>query len=221
MPFLSINKPAGWTSHDIVAKIRSITKEKTVGHAGTLDPFATGLLIIGIGRDATRQLDRFKGLEKEYETTMHFGATSDTQDVDGRISAHSYERPVTREALAAACAAFTGQLLQIPPMYSAKKVGGKKLYELARAGKTIERQPAAVHVFSIDILSCTTWHATLRIVCSPGTYIRTLVEDIGERLGCGAFAETLTRTRIGPYTIAQAHILSAVTSENWQQLTFT
>ncbi|MEK7647828.1 MAG: tRNA pseudouridine(55) synthase TruB [Patescibacteria group bacterium] len=205
MSFLFLNKPAGWTSHDVVNVVRRVTGERRVGHAGTLDPFATGLLIVAVGRESTRMIDTFKAHEKEYEVVAQFGATSDTQDRMGVITpTPGTPVTVTREMLQATLPEFTGHILQIPPMYSAKKINGHKLYELARAGKTVERQPSAITIYHIEILDCKENQATLRVVCSVGTYIRTLVHDIGQRIGCGAYAAELTRTRIGVHTLAQA-----------------
>ncbi len=221
MPFVCINKPKEWTSHDIVAKLRSITGEKKIGHAGTLDPFATGVLIVAITRESTKSIDQFKALEKEYIATAQFGAVSDTQDSDGIITPHPHPATITQETLQQVLPKFIGNISQIPPMYSAKKIQGKKLYELARAGKTIARQPTTISISSIELLHVDTQNqqAQLRIVCGPGTYIRTLIHDIGQTLGCGAYASALTRTRIGQYSLDQCHEITQITTENWQSLT--
>lgn len=212
MGFLFLNKPAQWTSHDVVAVVRRVTGEKRVGHAGTLDPFATGLLIIAVGREFTRLLDTFKAHEKEYIVVAQFGATSDTQDCTGTITPTPNAPEITREMVLAAIPSFVGPLDQIPPMYSAKKVGGRKLYDLARAGKTIERKPSRITIYDIELLAFEDTRATLRVVCSAGTYIRTLVHDLGARLGCGAYALELTRTRIGMQTLADAQDLDVFRS---------
>lgn len=210
MSFLFLNKPTGWTSHDVVNVVRRVTGERRVGHAGTLDPFATGLLIVAVGREYTRTLDTFKAHEKEYEVVAQFGATSDTQDCTGTITPTlDAPTPITRDTIEVVLPEFTGPILQIPPMYSAKKINGQKLYDLARAGKTVERQPSRITIFQIEILACDTERAKFRVVCSSGTYIRTLVHDIGQRLGCGAYAIELTRTRIGMHTLAQAQDIEA------------
>ncbi len=212
MGFLFLNKPRDWTSHDVVAVVRRVTGEKRVGHAGTLDPFATGLLVVAVGREFTRLLDTFKAHEKEYVVVAQFGATSDTQDCTGIITPTPHTTEVTREMVQDILPSFVGPLDQIPPMYSAKKVGGRKLYDLARAGKTIERKPVRITIYDIKLLAFENNRATLCVVCSVGTYIRTLVHDLGARLGCGAYALELTRTRIGMHTLADAQDLDVFRS---------
>lgn len=203
MSFILINKPAGWTSHDVVAKLRAITGEKKIGHAGTLDPFATGLLIVGIGREATRRLDEFKNLEKEYEVVARFGATSDTYDRDGVITERLKTRLIDIAELELALKEFRGIVEQVPPMYCARKIGGQKLYKLARQGKEVFRPSSRVMIYNLEIISFKSAEARLRVVCSPGTYIRSLVHDIGQRLGTGAYASELVRTRIGQFDLTQ------------------
>lgn len=210
MSFLFINKPSGWTSLDVVAKLRSLLHIERIGHAGTLDPFATGLLIVGVGREATKQLDQFKNLEKEYEVMIKFGFVSDTYDCDGIIIPHSGARPIIKEELEKVLLKYRGDIQQIPPMFSAKKVAGKKLYKLARQGVEVERKPQNIIIFELEILECNPDSARLRVVCSPGTYIRSLAHDIGHDLGVGAYATTLVRTRIGEYTLNQAVELDIV-----------
>jgi len=210
MPFLLVNKPVGWTSHDVVAKLRGILREKKIGHAGTLDPFAMGLLIVGVGREATKRLDEFKRLEKEYEVAMKFGFVSDSYDCDGVIAPHPLARPVAKEELEKILPKYRGVIEQVPPMFSAKKVGGKKLYELARQGAEIERRPQTVTIFELEILECAPDSARLRVVCSSGTYIRSLVHDIGQDLGAGAYAAALVRTRIGPYRLSEAKTIEQI-----------
>jgi tRNA pseudouridine55 synthase len=213
--FLLIDKPAGITSHDVVDRVRRITGVRRVGHAGTLDPFATGLLIVGVGREATRELGSFLGCDKEYVATMRLGAVSDTQDLDGTIT-ETPDAPLPSEAaLRETMAKFTGPILQIPPMYSAKKIGGKKLYELARAGETIERQPNEITILNLELLSFEPPHATFRALCSSGTYVRTLAHDIGQTLGCGAYLTALRRTKIGDLSVKDAIPLADLTAENW------
>ena len=218
MPFLYINKPKTWTSHDVVAKLRGITRIKKIGHAGTLDPFATGVLVVGIERDATKQLDAFKNLQKEYEVVAHFGATSDTQDSDGTITQSQNPTPITAQDLKNVFPQFLGEISQIPPMYSAKKIDGKKLYELARQGKEIPRQPSTITIYTIELLTFKWPTATLRVACGTGTYIRTLIHDIGQTLGTGAYAQELTRTRIGNITLDQCHPIQHITTDNWKSL---
>jgi tRNA pseudouridine55 synthase len=211
MSFIYINKPKDWTSHDVVhflrKKIKAMgpeNKSVKVGHAGTLDPFATGLLIVGIGRDSTKKLDEFKKLPKTYVATLRLGATSDTHDITGAI--HDAENPVPPAPgrIAEVLKSFLGKQLQTPPMFSAKKIGGKKLYELARKGITIERQPAEVEIYRINLLEYSWPFLKIEIQCSAGTYIRSLAYDIGQKLGTGAFCAQLERTAIGPYLSAQA-----------------
>jgi tRNA pseudouridine55 synthase len=245
--FLLINKPAGPTSHDIVDRIRRITATKTVGHAGTLDPFATGLLIVGVGREATREFIKLVGLDKHYIATLRLGATSDTDDRTGVITTTALSSPPSdiggpihiertddqATALDSRCALgndkkietvlkrFTGKIQQVPPMYSAKKSKGKKLYELAREGKTVERAPVPIEVFSIDIVNysllTTPYSLVLDIHCSSGTYIRALARDIGEALGCGAYLEELERTAIGPFKLEEAIKIDELNTGNWEK----
>jgi len=201
--FLLINKPKDWTSHDVVAYIRKVTKEKKVGHAGTLDPFATGLLIVGVGRASTKKLAEFKNLPKTYLATIQLGATSDTHDPTGTITKNSASE-ISAVEIGKILPKFIGQQLQIPPMYSAKKVNGKKLYELARQGKEIERQPVEIEIYEIKLLDYIWPELKIQIKCSPGTYIRSLASDIGGELGCGAYCQELERTAIGEYSIKNA-----------------
>ncbi|MBI4133587.1 tRNA pseudouridine(55) synthase TruB [Candidatus Uhrbacteria bacterium] len=224
--FLFIDKPTGPTSHDVVDRVRQLIREDCklkaescklpkVGHAGTLDPFATGLLIIGIGK-ATKELGKLAGLDKEYEATMRLGAISDTYDRTGKITRTADRLPPTA-TIEAAIEKFVGTIEQIPPMYSAKKVHGKKLYELARAGIEIKRKPIKVTIYSIDVadLNATRWTLNARIKCSSGTYIRSLAHDIGQALGCGAYLDELRRTSIGPWSVKKAEPLAALTVENF------
>ena len=201
---IAIQKPPGITSHDVIYKVRKITKEQRVGHAGTLDPFAQGVLIVGITRESTKTLDQYLRLPKEYETTAILGATSTTLDLTGDISPLENPPIPTREAVETVLSQFLGPQTQIPPMYSAKKVGGKKLYELARKGVTIERKPSEITIYSLELLDYTYPHLTLRIGCSTGTYIRTLVDDIAIALNTHAYCEKLTRTKIGDFTLEQS-----------------
>jgi tRNA pseudouridine55 synthase len=216
--FLLVNKPAGPTSHDIVARVRNITGEKRVGHAGTLDPFATGLLIVGVGREATREFSKLVGADKRYRAVLRLGATSDTDDRTGAIKNQQLTTKFQREDIEKILKRFTGKIEQVPPMYSAKKINGKKFYELAREGKTIERQPSQVEIFSIEpveySLLNTPYSLTLDIHCSSGTYIRALARDIGEALGCGAYLGELERTAIGTFKLEGAVEIDDLTKEN-------
>ncbi len=200
---LIINKESGMTSHDVVARIRRILKTKKVGHTGTLDPAATGILVICTGR-ATK-LSRFlMATRKEYIAEMELGTETDSQDSSGRIvSSASYEgitAPMVEEALKS----FAGEIDQIPPMVSVVKHRGKKLYELARKGTEVERQPRKVRLYSIELLDFKPPRIRFKVACSKGTYIRTLCSDIGDRLGCGAHQASLTRIRSGPFLIENA-----------------
>jgi tRNA pseudouridine55 synthase len=204
--FLLIDKPVGPTSHDIVDQARRALGTRKIGHAGTLDPFASGLLIMAVGK-ATKEISRFVGLDKEYLAKLKFGATSDTMDRTGKIIpvplVPSTAVPGTEE-IEAVLGKFRGEMDQVPPMYSAKKVGGKKLYELAREGKEIERKPVRVTIHELEIEGYAWPYADVRVRVSSGTYIRALADDIGRALGCGAYLEELRRTKIGPYEVKDA-----------------
>lgn len=213
--FLLINKPVGITSHDVVDRVRRITGERRVGHAGTLDPFADGLLIVAVGREFTKQLGSFLKLDKKYRATLHLGKTTDTFDRTGVFTslretseasdvAISQTQKPSLSAIQSILPHFTGHILQTPPMYSAKKINGKKLYELARKGIEVERQPVPIEIFSITIISYQYPLLVLDIHCSSGTYIRSLGNDIGATLGCGVYLESLTRTAIGTYSLDDA-----------------
>jgi tRNA pseudouridine55 synthase len=224
MPFLLIDKPAGITSHDVVDKIRRVTGERTVGHAGTLDPFATGLLIIGVGRDCTKHLSYFLGMDKTYEADIVLGATTETLDTESPVTDISLKDGarivLTRDRVEAAIKSFLGDSLQKPPMHSAIKKNGKKLYELARKGETIEveARPITIHEFSlINAITDLTLPATIsaRITASSGTYIRVIARDLGEKLGTGGYLSALRRTMIGSHSIEKAKQLTELTAENW------
>ncbi|MDR3278041.1 MAG: tRNA pseudouridine(55) synthase TruB [Oscillospiraceae bacterium] len=204
------DKPAGWTSHDVVAKLRGVLRVKRVGHGGTLDPMATGVLPVFVGR-ATRAVEFFESAEKEYIAGLRLGVTTDTQDTSGAIL---QVRPaaVTRDALTAALRRFTGELDQLPPMYSAVKIGGQPLYKKARQGVEVTRSPRRVTIRELALLGLDGGDYTLRVVCSKGTYVRTLCHDIGEYLGCGGAMSALRRTRAGAFTIADALPLGEILS---------
>ena len=204
-----IDKPAGWTSHDVVAKLRGILQEKRIGHGGTLDPMATGVLPVFVGQ-ATRAVEFAEHGKKEYIAGLRLGLSTNTQDITGETL---NERPVTAERgdLEAISPRFTGEIRQIPPMYSAVKIGGKKLYELARRGQEVERAPRPVTIYDLEILEQSDReNYVLRIVCSKGTYIRTLCHDIGEALGCGGCLCSLRRTMAAGFTLDQAVTLEQV-----------
>src|SRR5438876_2950939 len=211
---LIIDKPAGLTSHDVVARVRNIISERQVGHTGTLDPFATGVLVILVGR-VTRLAQFLSGAEKEYEAIIRLGYATDTGDATGgSISETKRCAEVPRGAIEAAFASVRGEIEQTPPMYSAKKVAGRKLYELARRGQEIERKPVRVTISKFESMSHDdgllqenddgTCDLKVRVVCSAGTYVRTLAEDFGKRLGIGAHLAELRRTRAGDFKIDDA-----------------
>jgi len=207
---LIIDKPAGWTSMDVCAKIRGILHEKRVGHGGTLDPMATGVLPVFVGR-ATRAVEFAERGDKEYVAALRLGLVTNTQDTTGEVLE---ERPVdvTRERLEEVLARFRGEIQQVPPMYSAVKINGKKLYELARKGKEVERKPRSVTIHELELSDWpVAWEDfQLRVRCSKGTYIRTLCHDIGEALGCGGCMSALRRTMAAGYTLKDAVTLEDV-----------
>ena len=192
-----VDKPEGWTSHDVVAKLRGVFHEKRIGHGGTLDPMATGVLPVFVGR-ATRAVEFFESSEKEYVAGLRLGLTTDTEDTTGAVLTES-PVAVTAEQVERAVADLCGEQLQTPPMYSAVKVGGKKLYELARAGRTAERRPRAITVFQTELLGGEGAEYTFRVRCSKGTYVRSLCRDLGQALGCGGCMSSLRRTAAGAY----------------------
>ena len=206
-----VDKPADWTSHDVVAKLRGILHERRVGHSGTLDPMATGLLTVFVGR-ATRAVQFAETHNKRYVASLRCGYSTDTQDTSGRVTAQTGISPTEAE-LTDVLPEFTGEISQIPPMYSAIKVSGKKLYELARKGETVERKPRTVNISELSLVGHDGDDFVLSVSCSKGTYIRTLCNDIGERLGCLACMSALRRTNAGPFDVRDAHTLSEI-SEN-------
>jgi len=203
-----VDKPSGWTSHDVVAKLRGILKEKRIGHGGTLDPMATGLLPVFIG-SATRAAQFFENAEKEYIAGLRLGLVADTQDITGKIISKS-NASVSAAELDAVLPRFLGAGQQIPPMYSALKKDGKKLYELARRGIDVPRPARDIYISAIELTGGSGDEYTLRVTCSKGTYIRTLCHDIGQALGCGGVMSSLRRTRAGEFTIDMAHPLEEI-----------
>ena len=196
---LLVDKPAGFTSFDVIAKLRGILRERRLGHAGTLDPDATGVLPVFVGC-ATRACDCLSDDRKRYTARMRLGVTTDTQDLSGRVLS-SCEPVVSREALLTALEPFRGDIMQIPPMYSAVSVNGKRLYELARSGKEIERAARPVHIDRLDLLYFDGREAELDVGCSKGAYIRTLCHDVGQALGCGAALSALRRTEAAGFRL--------------------
>ena len=203
-----VDKPSGWTSQDVTARLRRVFGTRRIGHGGTLDPMATGVLPVFVGR-ATRGVEFFEHAEKTYEAVLRLGLTTDTEDITGAVLTRR-EVTVTRETLESALCGFRGEILQIPPMYSALKVDGQKLCDLARKGKEVERRPRPITIHELTLLDFTGETARLRVRCSKGTYIRTLCKDIGETLGCGGCMESLRRIAAGEYTIAEAVPLEAL-----------
>lgn len=218
--FILINKPVGPTSHTIVNKLRRITNLKKIGHAGTLDPFADGLLILAIGRESTKKISQFVKLDKEYVADLLLGATTDTFDNEGKIATQPCDHKPKEPEILAILHNFIGKQDQIPPMFSAKKVQGQKLYELARKGIEIERQPCPIEIFSIVLNEYTYPHLRITVHCSTGTYIRSLGHDIGQKLGCGAYLNKLSRTKIGKFDIKDSITLEKLNSDNWEDHIF-
>ena len=206
---LVIDKPSDWTSHDVVAKLRGLLHEKRIGHAGTLDPMATGVLPVFVGR-ATRAVEFAAEREKEYVAGLRLGIVTDTQDRTGRTT-ETHPVAVTRQQVEEVLSQFRGNILQIPPMYSAIKRNGKKLYELARRGQEVERAPRPITIYQLDLLDqISPTEFTLRVLCSKGTYVRTLCHDIGQALGCGGTLYSLRRTQSAGFTLTDAVTLAQV-----------
>ena len=203
-----VDKPQGWTSQDVAAKLRGVFQTRRIGHGGTLDPMATGVLPVFVGR-ATRGVEFFEHAEKTYETVLKLGMTTDTEDVTGTVLS-ACDAVVTEEQVEEVLTKFRGDILQVPPMYSALKVNGQKLYDLARKGKEVERQPRPITIHELTLLGMEADGVSLRVRCSKGTYIRTLCKDIGQALGCGGCMSQLRRVAAGEYTIAEAIPLQAL-----------
>ena len=233
--FLLIDKPRGITSHDVIDEVRNVTGEKRVGHAGTLDPNATGLLIVGVGRESTKKLGEIAGKRKTYEAEIVLGVERTTDDVEGEIVNRSRNQvgashrakserddktamksiPVLSN-IESALESFTGEQEQVPPVYSAIKLKGRKAYELARRGKKPELQPRKVHIYSIELLSYKFPKLEIRTDVSSGTYIRALTRDIGRELGTGAYLNNLNRTKIGNFSVDDAVKLKELNDNNWK-----
>ena len=197
-----VDKPQGWTSQDVTARLRRVFNTRRIGHGGTLDPMATGVLPVFVGR-ATRGVEFFEHAEKIYEATIRLGLTTDTEDVTGTVLTET-EVSISEQEFWDILPKFRGKIQQIPPMYSALKVNGQKLCDLARKGKEVERQPREIEIFELECLEFSGDTARLRVHCSKGTYIRTLCKDIGEALGCGGCMAALRRVTAGEYTIEEA-----------------
>jgi len=205
---LNLNKPKGWTSHDLVAFVRRLTGVRRVGHAGTLDPMATGVVLVCLGR-ATRIAEYLVAGRKRYSATLRLGISTDSHDADGQVTA---EASVTSDsaAIEAALSRYRGPIEQIPPMFSAIKKNGQPLYKLARRGATVERPPRAVEIYGLSLVDWVPPELTIEVTCSPGTYVRALARDLGRDLGCGAHLTALTRTASGDFTLTDALELPAL-----------
>ena len=197
-----VDKPQGWTSQDVTARLRRVFNTRRIGHGGTLDPMATGVLPVFVGR-ATRGVEFFEHAQKAYEAVLRLGLTTDTEDTSGAVLTEQEVR-ISEEEFLGILPQFRGKIQQIPPMYSALKVNGQKLCDLARKGKEVERKPREIEIFQLECLEFTGTEARIRVRCSKGTYIRTLCKDIGEALGCGGCMAQLRRVQAGSYTIAEA-----------------
>lgn len=205
---LLIDKAEGWTSSDVVIKLKGVLRERRVGHSGTLDPMATGLLAVFVGR-ATRAVEFAEAHDKRYTAGLRLGVTTDTQDVTGTVL-RSCQANVAEDELKAVLTRFTGELEQIPPMYSAIKINGQKLYDIARRGGEVERRPRHITVSGISVVGRSGNDFVLDISCSKGTYIRTLCNDIGDALGCGGCMSSLRRTATGDFSVSQAYTIDEV-----------
>ncbi len=197
---LNMYKPKGWTSFDVVKKVRSITKEKKVGHAGTLDPFAEGVLILGTGKD-TKRLSEISSTKKIYKAVLKLGIQTDSFDIDGKIISESEIPDLSTEKIKRVLKSFLGEQLQIPPMFSAKKVNGTRLYKLARKNIEIEREPSKIHIYEIDLIHYSVPLVTFQVTCSKGTYIRVLGNDIAEKLGTVGHLIELIRLGVGDFML--------------------
>jgi tRNA pseudouridine55 synthase len=215
--FLLINKPLGDSSFFVVKKLRQITHVKKIGHAGTLDPLATGLLICAVGRTATKQIDQIKGLTKEYLATIEFGRTSSSYDLDGEITVNNSAIELSKEKIEETLKNFLGEQVQMPPIFSAKKINGVPAYKLARRGLEVAVKPAKIRINQLEILSYKWPVLELRVICGAGTYIRSLAHDLGQKLGPGALLIGLKRTHIGSFTLSGAKELTDLNNDNWAQ----
>lgn len=209
---LLVDKPSGWTSHDVVAKVRAHFGFKKVGHCGTLDPMATGLLVLVLGR-ATRLSEKLTSDDKSYEGTILLGVTTNTEDADGETVETKPVPPLTEAEMVAVLDKFKGDIYQTPPMISAVKYQGRPLYKLARKGIVVEREPRLVHIYDLRMLAMELPRVNFRMVCSKGTYVRTLAADIGIALGCGAHLAGLRRTAAGKFKLEDAHTLEQILAQ--------
>lgn len=215
--FILINKPKGITSHDVVQRVREITGERRIGHAGTLDPNATGLLIIGVGRDATKNLWRIAKNQKTYVAEICLGEERDTDDVEGEVISTSPSISPDIKNIEKTLRAFVGEQKQVPPAFSAIKIKGEKAYEMARKGQEVKLRPRKVVIHSIKVLNYEYLSLKIETEVSSGTYIRALARDIGRKLGCGAYLKNLQRTRVGKFDIKEAVYLEDLSRTTWKK----
>ena len=214
---LLVDKPAGPTSHDVVATLRRHLHFKKIGHGGTLDPMATGLLVLLLGR-GTKLSSLVMGSDKTYDATFYFGKTTDTQDAEGRILEQKEIDGLNKDAIHDELTKWTGDVMQTPPMVSAIKQNGVPLYKLARKGKNVKREPRLIHVYSLRLLDFEPPVARVRVACTKGTYVRTLAADVGNALGCGAHLSALRRTQSGPFSVDDALSLHALLTMDTEDL---
>jgi len=210
---LLINKPKGWTSHDVVAKLRGVLGIKKIGHAGTLDPLATGLLIILVGKK-TKEADNFLKLDKEYIAEIKLGAVSNTYDGEGTIAVKSSKAKVARAHIEKVIEKFVGEVLQTPPIFSAIKIKGQPAYKLARKGKEVKLKPRKIKIYDIEILDYCWPDLKIKVKCGSGTYIRSLANDIGQALGTGGYLFALTRTKIGEFDLKDSKNIEEIKTQS-------
>jgi tRNA pseudouridine55 synthase len=213
--FILIDKPLGISSHAVVGRLRRLTGIRKIGHAGTLDPQASGLMILAVGRAATKNISQFVKMDKEYEAEIHLGVVTDTYDREGKVLSEYQGEKLAEAKIILAVANFLGEQEQLPPMYSAKKVKGQKLYNLARRGKEIDRPKQKIAISNLEIMDYAWPLLRLKVACSSGTYIRTLAYDLGAFLGIGAYLSGLRRTKVGGFTIDQAVELGKIDPSDW------
>lgn len=208
-----VNKPTGMTSHDVVSRVRRIFKMRRVGHAGTLDPLATGVLVMLLGR-STKLFPKFEAFDKAYRATLILGKRTDSADIQGKLLEEKPYAHVTRDQIETVLKEFVGEIKQIPPMVSALKIKGKRLYQLARKGIEVKREPRKIRIDKLELLEFQSPRVTFYLECSKGTYVRKIAEDIGERLGCGACIDEIERTKVGPFVIESAVGLEQLTQNH-------
>lgn len=218
--FILINKEKGWTSFDVVAKLRNITRVKKIGHAGTLDPMAQGLLIVAVGRQATKRIHEFQKLDKEYETEIRLDGVSDTYDAEGKIEPVRVDKRPGFQMVKKCVQGFIGDTMQMPPLFSAKKINGQPAYKLARKGKKVELKPVKITIHDIEIVDYEWPFLQLKIKCSKGTYIRSIAHDLGQKLGVGGYLTYLKRTKIGAFDVNNATKITDINQDNWTESLF-